>query len=104
MKWELEYGEKEFSIEAAISKGRQLPEWYLNEPPLYPGDDFFLSAFYELSCGEPIRWIDRIMYAERKGLDSDVTDAFSHIIREMDSVYLAWRAKKEKALNKKGKK
>ena len=98
--WELQCKEKEFSLEAGITKGRPLPEWFLDEPPLYPGDDFFLSAFYELSCGDPIRWVDRIMYAERKGLDPDVADAFSHIISGLDSAYIKWKTEKEKALNK----
>ena len=95
--------EKEFSIQAAIEKGRPLPEWALNEPILSPGDNFFISAYFDLSIGEPIPWIDRMRYADRKGLDPDVAEAFSHIIRELDSVYLTWKAAKEKALTKQGK-
>jgi hypothetical protein len=99
LKWELDAKDKEFSIQAAIAKGRELPEWALNEPPLYPGDDFFITAFYELSTGEPIPWIDRMTYARHKCLEPDVADAFSHIIRGMDSEYMKWKAAKEKALN-----
>lgn len=104
MKWELESKDKEFSLQSAIAKGREIPEWAQNEPPVYPGDDFFLTAFYELSIGEPIPWIDRVLYAEKKELAPDVAEAFSHIIRGMDSEYLKWKKAKEEALKPKGKK
>ncbi len=100
----MELSEKEFSIQAAIEKGRKLPDWYINEPVLYPGDVFFISAYFDLSDGNPIRWIDRVRYAERKGLEPDVVEMFNHIIRELDHVHLSWNMKREKkAMALKGK-
>jgi hypothetical protein len=55
-----------------------------------------LSAFYELSNGEPISWRDRIDYARWKGLDYDVANAFCFIIRALDNEYQIWRAEKQK--------
>lgn len=81
----------------------------MEEPVTYPGDDFFLTAFYQLSsCRHssdiigPIPWDKIVQYSDRRELDYDVSLAFEHILREMDSEYLAWYQKKQKSRTKKG--
>ena len=110
MIWELEYNEKEFQLQAREVKGLPPPDWAMNEPPLYPGDDFFLTAFYDLSTcrsfGEspgPIPWDKMVEYADRKELDPDVADAFISILRQMDSQYLKWYTTEMKKRIPKGK-
>jgi hypothetical protein len=106
--WELNYSEKEFSIQAQAAKGRPFPDWVVNEPPLFPGDDFYLSAFYHLSTcripGEylpgPIPWDKTYYYGVISGLDEDNLELFIYVIREMDSEYLGWYGKKLKEKSK----
>ena len=82
----------------------------MEEPPLYPGDDFFLTAFYQLSsCRQvtdsflgQIPWYVIIKYAETRELEPDVSIAFEHIISEMDTEYIKWQRKKQDALKPKG--
>jgi len=87
-----------------------LPDWVTAEPVVFPGDEFFLSSFYNLSTcrsyGEvtgPIPWRDIVHYSDRNELEHDVSEAFVFIIREMDAEFLKWRAAKQKALIPKGK-
>jgi hypothetical protein len=101
--WELEFQEKEFSLQAREAKGLPEPEWAKEEPDIGTGDDFYLSAFYELStCRRygnvigPIPWNRIVQYGDRKQLDEEVCDAFVYIIREMDSSYISWYSKQEK--------
>jgi len=109
LKWELEYAEKEFSLQAKIAKGLPLPEWAIIEPVLLPGEEFFLTSFYNLSTcrsyGEvtgPIPWRDIVYYSDRNELEWDVSEAFVYIIREMDAEFLKWKTAKQKALIPKG--
>jgi hypothetical protein len=103
--WELECKDKEFSLQAREAKGLPPPGWALAEPPLCPGDDFFLTAFYDLSTCRPftegspgpIPWHRVVEYADRSGLHADVTQAFVHVLREMDSAYMKWAGDKMKA-------
>lgn len=65
---------------------------------MYPGDDFVLTAFYNLSScrqfGEgvpgPIPWDKVVQYASRAGLDEENTETLVFIMREMDAAYLKW--------------
>jgi hypothetical protein len=75
-----------------------LPDWALNVPPLRPGDDFYLRAFWELSScrafGEiigPIPWTAIQQYSEVQGLSPVISDLFHLVIRELDEAYLAWQ-------------
>lgn len=93
-------------IEAALVKGRPVPLWAHEEPPIYQGDDFFLTAFFDLSTcryyseGTPghIPWTSIIQYADWAGLYPEVCAGFVRIIRAMDAVFLKWHAKKQKEL------
>ena len=76
-----------------------MPEWYLEEPQLLPGDQFYLSAFHELSTTRatgfsigPIPWDKIVDYAELAGLDEDLRVDFQQVIRVLDNAYLKWSA------------
>lgn len=93
---------KKFFHRVSLEKGRDLPNWYYDEPVLNPGDDFYINAFWEISNGEPISWMERVLYASRKGLDDSLIDAFSIIIKELDVKYQSWRAAQFKKDKKNG--
>lgn len=89
-----------FSVEAAAEKGRELPTWFIEEPEVEPGDEFYLRAFRDLdTCRSssmsigPIPWRDIIYYAERSGLEEDLIEPFIRVIRLMDSAHREWVAK-----------
>lgn len=104
MRWELDYEEKGFVIEASRERGLPTPEWADNEPKIFDGDEFYLGAFNDLSTCRPvglslgpIPWRDIIDYARYHGLDRLMTDFFLRVMRGMDTVYLKWqRGKKPK--------
>jgi len=91
-------------IETALAKGRELPPWVGTEPDLNPGDDFFLTAFYDLStCRQysesvpgHIPWTAIAEYSDRSGLYPETAAGFIRVIRSMDSVFLQWHAGKQK--------
>jgi len=102
-----------WSIDAALAKGRPLPEWYLDEPPLQPGYDFFMLAFSNLStCRDSgfgslgrIPWDKIDLYADRSGLDEEMSSAFVVILRAMDEAYIGWQeqeADKRRSAQKRG--
>ena len=90
-------------MEAAIRKGREPPQWYLDEPEQGDGDGFFLLAFRDLSTTRsfgmsagPIPW-DRIMqWASWKGLNGALTETLVEVIGAMDAAWLEWQRKQEK--------
>ncbi len=93
--WELEYAEKEYSIQSGIEKNRPLPDWFENEPLLLPGDEFYIGAFHNLgTCRQygmtvgPIPWNIIVEYAALHELDNELTKGFVKIISEMDKAYL----------------
>jgi hypothetical protein len=84
-----------------LRKGRELPQWYLNEPPIGPLDDFYINAFWELSTTRRyemgyIPWDIIQQYALLFGLDEFNTKLFTLIIRAMDSKILEQEAKEQK--------
>lgn len=90
----MRYERDGYTVEAALAKGRQFPEWYLEAPEELPGDEFYLTAFRDLSTGRgptgQIPWRDVVEYARLQGLTDDVVRAFVEIIRTMDRTYLRW--------------
>ena len=85
-------------MEAAIEKGRSLPDWYLDEPALEPGDYFYMMAFSDLNSGRQmgfgvgeIPWRDIMAYADRADLDFIMADVFKIVIRQMDRTYMKWQ-------------
>ena len=108
MLWEIRFTRDQFSIQAAVEKGRELPQWYIDEPDIEVSDHFYLQAFRDLhTCRQngmgmgPIPWKDIILYADRYGLDEDLVEPFIHIIRCMDCAYIEW-ADKEMESKKNG--
>jgi hypothetical protein len=101
----LRYRRDGFSVQAAIDKGRALPDWYLAKPDLEPGEDAYLQAFWLLGTGRAvgsytigsIPWRDMVSYADRLGLSGSTHDLFVRVISEMDAGYLAWKAEEMKA-------
>lgn len=84
-----------WQIEAAIAKRKPLPDWYEDEPPLFPGDEFYLQSFWDLSTCRaigmspgPIPWTAIVEYARYKQLDSGMLGPFVDIMRRLDAVYL----------------
>lgn len=78
-----------------------MPEFLTSEPLSLPGDEFYITAFYELStCRSygwslgPIPWRDIIYYADFAVLDEDLLPVFVQSIRAMDAVYLEYVKKK----------
>lgn len=60
-----------------------------------PGEDFYLRAFNDLSttrqigmAAGPIPWDKIVQYADRVGLEPDVSMSFVRIVRRMDDTYL----------------
>lgn len=96
----MRYDRDGFSVEAAIQKGRSLPEWYLAEPDVGDADPFFMQAFSDLSTMRqqgyspgPIPWDKAMLWAAHKGLDESLTDLFMTVIRVMDNAWLEWHSK-----------
>jgi len=91
----LRYDRDGYSVEAAILKGRRLPEWYSEEPPAQITDFFYQKSFWDLSSTRrfehgPIPWDKIVEYGYHTGLDNDMIDTFVAIIRAMDAGYLNW--------------
>lgn len=82
-------------MEAAIRKGRELPQWYLDEPPVQLLDDFYLRCFWDLDTERyfsngPIP-VTRIReYGYQFDLDADIINQFVDLIRTMDAAHDKW--------------
>jgi hypothetical protein len=94
LKWELQLEREGFSIDQAILKKRELPAWYLDEPEIPEGTEFFLSAFRDLSTCRgmdgPIPWTAAHLYAEFKGLDRDVAELLWEVVQTLDGTERKW--------------
>lgn len=91
----MRYERDGYSVDSAIKKKRPLPSWYLEQPPRVPGDDFFHTAFRDLSTERnadgPIPWRAAMAYADRKGLRPDLASALWIVIFRMDLAERRWR-------------
>lgn len=82
-----------------MAKKRPLPDWYLEEPYLLPGESFYMEAFWELStCRSfgngvgPIPWTAIVQYGYTSELESDTLEIFVAVIRAMDAEYVKWQS------------
>lgn len=90
--------------------GKDLPEWFLEEPEISRGERFIIQAFFELgTCRQtgmgigPIPWIAIQSYAEIHDLDPDVAAVFTQMIRALDLAYLEHEEERRMAEIDKGK-
>ncbi len=91
-----------WSVEVGLRKGRDAPDWWLDEPQLGPLDVWVISAFWTLSsCRQvgmgygQIPWTAIHAFAKDRKLSFDNRLIFEHLIREMDSEYLAWHSNEQ---------
>lgn len=94
-------------MEAAEARGQPLPDWYLDEPFVYPAEQFYFQAFNDLStCRQigmdlgPIPWDTAMEYAQDHGLDAIMRNIFWGILVAMDKVFSDWRNRKTEQQNK----
>lgn len=92
-----------------LERGGKLPSWIEDEPEYFPGDVFYLKAFWELSTERQIGFAPGPIpgsaiqeYARQKGLESYMMDMFTAVIRGLDTTYLkeAEEARKKAAKKK----
>lgn len=90
-------------MEEGAKKGREPPDWYVDEPEILPGEGFYLRAFWSLSTersvGQVLGWIPwsrAIDYASKAGLDADMIGPFWTIIHLMDGGYMEWQSNEYK--------
>jgi len=87
---------EEYSILSGLKKGRDLPDWFLEQPQVLRGEEFYIQAFWDLTSERAIGqgmlgripWSKAIEYALRNDVEPDMLDAFWRIIYGMDSGYL----------------
>ena len=72
-----------------------MPEWASNPPEPSPGELFIFQAFWELdTCRSlgfgigPIPWTAINKYADVHGLEQDLIEPFTEVIRRMDTAYI----------------
>lgn len=86
----------------AYRSGAKLPDRIANAPSLRMGLNLFLNAFYELD-GErnngmglsPVPWSTIKDYAQFYEMDSEQTEDFFFVIRELDRAYLKYMKSKQ---------
>jgi len=76
--------------------GGRLPDWFYDEPVHLPGDELYITAFWELSSERtygqylgPIPWGKIIFYGDRLKLDETMMIVFVRILRALDEAFLA---------------
>lgn len=97
-------------MEQGLEKGRPAPDWFYDEPLLYPGDDFFLRAFWDLSTERqlgmsvgPIPWSRIQQYGGHSSVNSDMMVVFTLVVRTMDQGYLEWVAAEQEKMKQRAK-
>lgn len=89
-----------------IERGQTPPQWYLDEPHIYPGDRAFLRAYFELttcrqyvqaahgSVAGPIPWLAIHQYAQAKHLDDEAADVLHYVVVALEKANAEWDAKR----------
>lgn len=96
MKWELRFQRDGFSVDAAVEKGRELPDWYLDEPFIWPGDEIYIRSFWHLNtcrlyAGGLIPHEKVMEIAQEHEMGPNMTDLFGHVLRMMDNAFIEWQ-------------
>ena len=78
-----------------MSKGRDLPDWYLDCPVLLPGEEIYYEAFWILNTCRPsgfsigyIPWTAIRQYVDELQLDAEVTRFITKVIMAFDVEYV----------------
>ena len=86
-----------------MAKGRDLPDWFLDEPELLRGEDWYVKAFWACSTDRDfgqvlgtIPWSSVQRYGRSRGLTQAAIDALWVVIHAMDEGYLDRMAKEHK--------
>jgi hypothetical protein len=103
----LRLDEQRYVIEAKVEREVQLPDWFLDEPPLLPFAAFFLRHYWRLDTERPpggrIPVLKVAEYAFRLGLPSDMISLFTDVILGLDRAYLDWVIEQRERQSKKRK-
>lgn len=97
----MRYARDGFSAQEAAKKGRKAPDWYLDEPELLPGDEFFLQEFWILDTERvrsggalgpiPVSRIEA-RAEERHELTGEDCELYVALVRALDDGFLEWKA------------
>ena len=86
-------------MKSGIEKGREVPEWYKNPPPISKGDRVYMAAFWDLSsCRQSgggtmgrVPWTAVAEYAEKwLGWDRRGLRRLWTIVGKLDDAYRKW--------------
>lgn len=99
--YDLRYARDGYSVEAAIRKGRELPDWAKDVPDLEFPETFFLDSFWYLHTERnyelatiPFSKIDE--YGIKKGLDDVIRKCFIDIIMMTDIAFINYTTEDSK--------
>ncbi|RLE25519.1 MAG: hypothetical protein DRJ50_02765 [Actinobacteria bacterium] len=107
----MRYRRDGFSVESAIAKQRKLPQWFLDEPFLLIGDEFYIKEFWMLHTTRAIGAnafgpipVDKIEERgeRRHGFQDDLLDLYVDVIRQMDEGFLDWMSEEHKRAVRQG--
>ena len=78
-------------------RNQPLPQWFLDEPDLIPGVEWYFKAFWDLSTERqigytlgPIPASKVSEYGREHGLRDDTLVLFRDMMKELDRAYLKW--------------
>jgi hypothetical protein len=81
-----------------LERKREAPDWFYDRPELFPGQEFYIDAFDQLttcrlvtggSVGR-IPWTAVHQYAEVMEMDYYEFLVFQQVIAKLDSFYVSW--------------
>lgn len=96
--WELRYADEKFVIETKAERKQPLPQWYLDQPELLPGQKFYIEAFDRLTTCRSIYdgvvgripWTSTRQYADVYEMDFNDFKMFEMVIEKLDTAYVRW--------------
>lgn len=108
LRWSLAWdGEKAKWLEEIAEEEGRPPKALIDRPELFPGNEWYLEAFWELSTDRdagmalgPIPFSAINQYGKRLALDAEEFDTFRIMIRALDGAYLDHAEARRKAREK----